>query len=36
MFVLKILPGFTQNVRGRVETVKRNCVDFGTLIQGYS
>jgi hypothetical protein len=29
MLMLKILSGFTQNVKGKVEIVKRNCVDLG-------
>lgn len=29
---LEILPEFTQNVKKRVEIVKRNCVDLGPLI----
>jgi hypothetical protein len=29
---LKTLPEFTQNVKGRVEIVKSNCVDLGPLM----
>jgi hypothetical protein len=28
----KLLAGFTQNMKGRVEIVKRNRIDFGRLI----